>query len=158
MGFFDNIKQFVGVGGVKLDLQIPAQFSKEMSELVGKLIITTKSDQKINSVSYKFIEEYTTGRGDEKKEQEFELGRIEDKQAFELKAGEAKEISFTIPFKMLKSSNDELAEKGGMLGGIGKLAKMADNEKSVYKVKVDVDVDKTAGIFDPSVDKEIKFI
>ena len=73
-----------------------------------------------------------------------------------IKAGETKEVAFTLPFAMLKSSNDRLKEKGGALGAIGSIGAFANNEKSEYFVDADVDVKSAA--LDPSDKKQIKLV
>jgi len=73
-----------------------------------------------------------------------------------MKAGEVKTIPFSMPFQMHKSSNDKLAEKGGVLGTIGKMGKWADDQKSSFKFKAEVDV-KGASL-DPSDHIELKMI
>ncbi len=156
MGFFQNVKNKLGIGGVSVSLQVPGQVAKDSAVIEGKIILTTKSEQEIVSYKVKMVEEYTTGRGDEKKTKEYELGIVTAACGFTLKPGETKELTFTLPFSLLKSGNDELKEKGGALGALGKLGSFADNEKSKYFVDADVDVKSAA--LDPSDKKEIKIV
>lgn len=156
MGFFQNLKNKLGIGGVKVSLQVPGQVAKDAGTVEGKIILTTKSEQEIVSFKVKMVEEYTTGRGDDKKTKEYELGTTTGTCGFTLKPGETKELTFSLPFSIIKSSNDELKEKGGAMGALGKLGSFADNEKSKYFVDADVDVKSAA--LDPSDKKEIKFV
>lgn len=139
MGIFGKIKQALGIGTVSVKLDVPGQFSANDSSIKGKVTVTGKSDQEIISVEYELEETYSTGRGDEKSTKSYSLGKTKQ-DGFAIKTGEVKTIDFDLPFKVLKSSNEELAEKGGVLGGLGKLGKMANAEKSIYKVKCTVDV------------------
>lgn len=156
MGFFQSIKNKLGIGGVSVELRVPMQISKDSDIIDGVIVLTTKSEQEIVSASVKLYEDFETGRGDEKKTKTFELGIVKLTDSFVIKPGETKEIAFKLPFSILKSDNDELKEKGGALGAIGKLGAFANNEKSNYFIKADVDV-KSAAI-DPSAKKEVKIV
>ncbi len=156
MGFFQTIKNKLGIGGVKVKLEVPGQVSKEEGVVHGKVILTSKSDQDIIELEVKVIEEYTTGRGEDKKTKEFTLGEVKIPCGWPIKSGETKEIAFSVPFELLKSSNDRLKEKGGALGAIGSIGAFANNEKSAYFVDADVDVKSAA--LDPSDKKEIRIV
>ena len=156
MGFFQTIKNKLGIGGVSVKLEVPGQTSKTAGQVEGKIILSSKSDQEVTSLKVRFIEEYTTGRGDEKKTKEFELGLVKISQGFTIKSGETKEVPFSLPFSFIKSSNDELKEKGGALGALGKMSAFASNEKSQYFVVADADVKSAA--LDPSDKKEIRMV
>lgn len=156
MGFFQSIKNKLGIGGVKIELQIPGEASKAEGTVSGKIILTTKSEQEVKGIEVKMIEEYTTGRGEDKETKELTLGTLKLSEVFVIKPGETKEIPFTLPFSIIKSGNDELKEKGGALGALGKVSAFADNEKSKYFVDADIDV--TSAALDPSEKKEIKLV
>lgn len=156
MGFFGSIKNKLGIGGVKVELKAPGQASKEAGVIEGTVVLTTKSDQEVLSVVVKLIEEYTTGRGDDKETKEFELGQVNIGGNFSIKTGEVKEIPYKLSFKTIDSSNDELKKKGGALGALGKMAAFAGNEKSEYFVEAEADVKSAA--LDPSDKKEIKLV
>jgi hypothetical protein len=102
------------------------------------------------------IEEFTTGRGDDETTKEYDLGKVVISEGFVIKSGETKEIAFTLPYKVSKSSLEELSEKGGALGALGKLGSMASSDKSEYFVSAEVDVKSAA--LDPSDKKAIKLV
>ena len=156
MGFFQKLKNKVGIGGVKVQLSIPEQAPKADGNLEGKVILTSKSDQEIKELEIKMIEEYTTGRGDDKETKELTLGEIKITETMSIKEGETKEVPFSLPYTILKSNNDELKEKGGALGAIGKVGSFAKNEKSKYFIEADADVVGVA--LDPSAREEIKLV
>ena len=156
MGFFQNVKNKLGIGGVKVELQVPGQISRNNNVIDGKITLTTKSEQEVVSYTVKFYEEYTVGRGNEKKTKQFELGRIKTPESFVIKPGDVKEFTFSLPFALVKSNSDELKEKGGALGALGKMASFANNEVSKYFVDADVDVKSAA--LDPSDKVEIRII
>ena len=156
MGIFKKFKDKLGIGGVKVELKVPGQVSKESDTVEGTVVLTTKSEQEIIDVTVQFLEEFTTGRGDDEEEKEFELGEVKIPCGFSIAPGETKEISFTLPFKLVKSNADDLKEKGGALGTLGKLGKFANNEKSSYFIDAEADVKSAA--LDPSDKKEIKLV
>ncbi len=156
MGFFQKIKNFLGIGGVKVELSVPGQASKEEGKIGGTVTLTSKSDQEVLTLKVKVFEEFTTGRGDDKKTKEIDLGSVELPGGFTIKAGETKEVPFDVSFEVVKSNAESLKEKGGALGALGGAAKFAKNEKSAYFVEADADVKGVA--LDPSDKKGIKLV
>lgn len=156
MGFFQKVKSKLGIGGVKIQIEVAPQISKEEGKVVGKFILTTKSDQEIKEMKVALLEKYSTGRGDDQETKEFTLGSQKWNDTFSIKEGETKEIAFEFEFVELKSNNDELKEKGGALGAIGSLGKFAKAEKSSFFVEVDVDV--KAAALDPTEEVEVRLV
>ncbi len=156
MSFISKIKQFMGIGTISVKLQVPGQMSAAEGTLKGSLLLTAKSNQKVKKVEVKLEEEQTTGRGDNKTVRTYTIGSWHDNNIFEMKEGETKTIAFEFPVQVYKSSTDQLAEKGGVLGGLGKMAKFADDARSVYKVYAVVDVDGAK--LDPSDNCPINII
>jgi hypothetical protein len=143
MGFLDKIKNALGIGGVKVKLQIPTEVTKESGIINGKITFTSKSDKKVKDYLIELKEAYKTGRGDDQTTKVYELGKIEIKQGFEIKAGETKEIDFSLPFHILQSKNDQMKEQGGVMGALGKAGSFLDAEKSTYTVETSVSVEGT---------------
>lgn len=153
MGFFGKIKQFFGIGTVKVTATVPPTFSVDDSHLNGTVELLAKSDQEVVSVEVKFEEKWSTGRGEEKTEKTFTLG-TQKFPGFTMKAGETKKIEYSVPFTYTKSGNDKMAEQGGVMGGLGKLSKFADAEKSTFQIVATCDV--KGATFDPNDVKEVK--
>lgn len=156
MSFMSSIKQTLGIGGVKVGLTVPGQVEKSKGQIEGNVTLSAKSDQEVTELTVNLTESYSTGRGDEKVTKDYEIGKVNLSAPFQMKAGEVKEVPFVLPFKILKSDADELKEKGGALGMIGKAGAFANAEKSTYKVKAEADVKGTA--LDPSDEKDIRLI
>lgn len=156
MGFFGKIKGFFGIGGVKVTLEIPKEIGKEDGKVTGKVTLFSKSDQHVLSLKLKMIEEYSTGRGENKTTKEFTLGKlnlVKEKDAFDMKAQENKVYDFELPYELLKSKNDQMKEKGGVSGALGKMGSFMDAEKSKFFIEAEADVKGTA--LDPSDKKPI---
>ncbi len=156
MGFLQSIKNKLGIGGVSVALSVPGQVSREAGTVQGRITLTTKSDQNIVDFTVKMYEEFTTGRGEEKKTKEYVLGEIKIPGGFTIKTGETKVINFTLPFKTLNSNNDDLKQMGGAMGAIGKMGSFANNEKSEYFIQATADVKSAA--LDPDDKKDIKLV
>jgi hypothetical protein len=156
MGFLQTIKNKLGIGGVKVELQVPGQVAKTASIISGKVILTTKSEQEVTGIAISLKEEYTTGRGNDKKTKEFTLGELKFPVSFTLKPGDTKEIPFDLNFSLIKSNNDDLRERGGAMGALGSMAAFANAEKSEYSVEAHVDVKSAA--LDPMDKKDIKLV
>ncbi|MFT5823766.1 MAG: hypothetical protein ACI8ZM_005029 [Crocinitomix sp.] len=156
MGFFQKMKSKLGIGGVKIEIKVPGQISKEGAKVVGSFQLSTKSDQEITVMSVKLVERYTTGRGDDEKTKDFTLGSQDYKDLFTIKTGETPTFEFDFPFEILNSNSDDLKEKGGLMGKLGSAAKFANKEVSEYFVEVDVDV--KAAALDPTEEVEVKLV
>lgn len=156
MSFFGKIKQGLGIGTASIELQVPDQVEKTAGEVRGTLAITAKSIQKVKSITIKLVETHTTGRGNEQKTREYTLGEISPGSCpFELKAEERKEIEFALPVALRQSAMQSLADKGGALGMLGKVATAAANEKSDFHVKAVADLEGVA--LDPAQSRRIWF-
>ncbi len=155
MSFFAKIKQFLGIGTVKVTIKAPGTFKTEDGKIEGSLNLVAKSDQIVESLIIRLDEEFTTGRGDDKKTKTYEIGKMK-LPGFEMKAGETKDVPFTLDYSYTKTATEALAEKGGVLGGIGKLGNMVSSDKSEFKLWATCDV-KGASL-DPNDFIEIKRI
>lgn len=123
------------------------------TEIRGSVSVTGKSDQVIESVEIEFEEEFTTGKGDNETTKEFKLGSVK-LPGFSIKTGEVKKLDFTVPFSYSKSASESMAEKGGVVGGIGKVSGFLKGEKSQFWLTATVDV-KGAKL-DPNDTMEVK--
>ncbi len=156
MSFFAKVKQFMGIGTLDVKLQVPGQFRATDTTIEGTLHIVAKSDQSIIKIDIELTEEFQTGRDEEKREKSFKLGSLHLSKPFDMKTGETKEVPFSLPFHLIKSSNDQLKEKGGFMGTVGKMGAWADNEKSSFKLEATVDV--KGATLDPSDKMDMKLI
>lgn len=135
MGFFGKLKQMAGIGGVKLQVVPSAStFVRGGGTLDGSLIVTSKSDQKINLIDVKVQEIVHVKEGEHHREKEFDLGYAQVSGELEIKAGESKTIPFSVSYSGGRTMADKLQAKGGALGMVGKIGAMANHEKLEYRV------------------------
>lgn len=156
MSFMDKVKQFFGMGGVRVKLECPPQAGAQGGTVEGVVHLQSKSDLHILELNVTMKEVFTTGRGDDKETRELEMGQVVLGGNFDIKAGEAKSLPFLLPYQIIKSNADELKEKGGALGKLGSVAKFANNERSEFFIEADCDVKGTA--FDPGDKKAIHLV
>ena len=156
MSFFSKIKQFAGIGTLDVRVEGPTQLSQTDTAISGVVHLLAKSEQQVLSITVELREEFQTGRSDDKKEQRFVLGSQRFSEQYVLKEGETKAVPFAFSFNFHKSNNDKLKEKGGLLGGLGKLGALAANEKSTFKLHAVVDVKGTP--LDPVGELDLKLV
>jgi len=155
VSFLKKIKQSLGIGTVKLTLEVPPSISPVGGQVNGQVVIEAQSDQHITAVKVKLIEKFTQGHGqaEEKIEKEFVLGETSFDQVIDLKSGESRRIDFTLAYAMRKSGLRELSEKKGALGTIGKVATFIGAEKSEYEVTAEAKLEGT--MLSPKVSKSV---
>lgn len=154
MSFFQKVKQFLGIVGVKVEMEVADTFSKKGSTLQGKVIITSKSDQQILSVEVGFEEVWRIGKGEDETMKTFDLGEWKSEEVFDIKAGETRVFPFTLNYSLIKSENDRMMESSKVGKALGGLGKLMDGEKSNFWLKAMADVKGAA--FDPNCVKELK--
>lgn len=140
MGFLDKIKQMAGIGGVKLKIQVPPTISQENGKVEGMVILTSKSKQHIENISLELEETYITGSRESQRTQYFTCGKVTITEAFDINPDETKNIPFSFTFNISRSTNQNLQDKGGFVGTLGKIGSALNNERSVYNVKASTKV------------------
>lgn len=153
MSIFGKIKQVFGVGTVKVQIETEPTFKTEDGILRGKVNITGKSDQEITDVTIKFEESYSTGTLDNKSSTNIMLGETKLAGTI-IKSGQMVSMPFELPFYYGKSKNEAMADKGGLMGGLGKINQFTNGERSTFKIIATADVKGAA--LDPNDIKTIK--
>lgn len=155
MGLFDGMKKKLNIGGVKIDLKdVPVNIAFNTPTIDGNAVITSKSEQKVNSLSVKLYMQDLSEPGeanDPTKNRDLASSQINE--TFEIKPGESK----TIPFKLAITASGILKESGNALGKLADnpvvkaLGKMGDaaqilqhNSKAEYYVEVVANVEGVA--------------
>lgn len=156
MSILSKMKQLVGAGTVKVDVEVPPSVEKQAGNVQGQIRLQALSDQHVVELTAVLCEQWKTGRGSDTEKKEFELGKIVVAATFDLKKDEVRTFPFTLPFELIKSNAEALKEKGGALGALGKLAAFSNNERSRYELRVEADV--KGAFLDPSAEKEIQLV
>lgn len=137
MGLWNTIKGWLNIGGVKVEIEgVNPMVPRNGNEVTGKVLLTSKSDKEVQKITYKLLLRKSTGRGQDRKTQDFILGQSAYNEPFTIKAGETKTFDFTIPYSVSKG----LKDMGGALGAVGKVAAFATAEKMEYMVLAECSV------------------
>ncbi|GAB4243356.1 MAG: hypothetical protein Kow0027_02440 [Saprospiraceae bacterium] len=141
---FGKVKKWLGIEGVKLELELPEMAFEEVGAVSGQIVFHSKHAQTVTSIRVVMIERYTRGRGKEKLIDEYLLGEISLDKRIEVPAEEPISVDFTLPFEMVKAPIDEFASRNFINKGIAKLAKTFRNTKSEYRIEAEAKVEGTA--------------
>lgn len=141
---FGKVKKWLGIEGVKLELEVPEMAFEEVGSISGQVVFRSKHTQTVTSIRVLMIERYSRGRGKEKLIDEYLLGEITLKQRIVVPAEEPIAVDFTLPFALLKAPIDEFASRNFINKGLAKLAKTFRNTKSEYRIEAEAQVEGTA--------------
>lgn len=135
-----KVKNWLGIEGVKVALDIPEQFSLKSEVVEGSFVITSQSEQYVEKANLSIKERYKRGRRKSKLIDEYILGTItiEIGESIEAETEIAKE--FVLPFSQMKSPIDNWGDKNILYKGLSKLAKVAKNAHSTFEILVELEV------------------
>jgi len=140
---FKKVKKFLGIEGVKVEMQIPESVDKNSGRIHGKLIFTSMHPQLVESVTIVMVERFNRGRKKEKLTDEYELGRMEIPLDLEVSPEGPSSTEFELPFELLESEMDELEKRNIFYRGLIKSAKWLRNVKSEYRIEVEAKIKGT---------------
>lgn len=143
MGFLDKLKQAAGIGGVKVSLELPESYSKEDMKFTGKVILSSQSDQNIKNIKVNLQEVRLQGIAENTTEKEYILGEDQIADSFEMKAGEEKNLEFSVPFSFHAYELDRKIDEKLESSLTRKLNDFADLKRSKFTVSVLVEQEGT---------------
>lgn len=144
MALFKKVTDFFGINGVKIELDVPPEISKKATTAEGSITLSAKSQQIVTSIRILLIEKRTSGKGRNKKEQRFELGKILLNEHITLTPDDNKTIPFTLDFVLLKTKNEALKAQGGIFEVIGTINEALKKEDIEYSIVARADVSGAA--------------
>ena len=149
MSFFKKIKQGLGIGTAKVELMdVETYFPRDAKEITGTVILTAKSEQKVQSVKVSLMEKITSTVGNETREQRREIQSTRVAEAFALKAGESRTLRFTMPVDLGGKLSMEI------FGGTLEIS-ASSGSTPVYEVVATADLEGVA--LDPTAGKFVSF-
>jgi hypothetical protein len=137
---FGKVKKWLGIEGIKIDIEIPEAISLKDDQISGSLIFYTMHPQTVTGVKVIMKEKYIRGRRKSKLTDEYILGEIYLDTQFDVIPDEAATLEFTLPFERIRSEMDEIEEGNLLMGGIIKAAKFIKGAKSIYTIIVEAKV------------------
>jgi hypothetical protein len=147
-----RVKRWLGIEGVKLELQIPDDVSED-EMLEGKIVFYSMRPQTVKRIHVRMIEKYKRGRGKNKRTDEYELGAIDLEQDIDVPADTVIEVDFSLPFTLAKSGMETFADKNFIFRGVAGAASLLKGAKSEYRVIAEAEVKGT--VLDPFDSKVI---
>ena len=150
-----KVKQYLGIEGIKISLELPDIIRKEAGEIEGMIVLTSKNTQTARAFELRLIEKYYRGRRKSKLINEYELGKIRLKKNVVVSANTTEKIPFTLPYTMTQSRMDQIEKQNFLLKGIVKIAKWTNGVRSEYRLEAEADVAGT--VLDPSCKVRIHF-
>ena len=141
---FGKVKQWLGIEGVKVELIIPEKIKGEEGLIEGKIRFQSMHTQKVLSIKLSLTEKYSRGRFKNKLIDQYKIAETEQKEDILVPANESVEIDFALPFSLVKSDMDEIADKNFVLRNLVRTAKKIKNVKSEYTVEAEARIEGTA--------------
>lgn len=147
-----KIKQVLGMGLIKLEISTQSPFVRTGGTLQGTVRVIAKSDQNLRNLIIKIneVESYVEYRDNtrETRTRTNTLGQIENPNVGMVKNGETKEFPFEIHYRGTSLLTANLQAQGGVLGAIGAIGAMAEDEQVRYHLSAEVSVE--GSVFHPA--------
>ncbi|NNE29752.1 MAG: sporulation protein [Saprospiraceae bacterium] len=147
-----RVKNWLGIEGVKLELELSDSFSLDGQEIEGKVVFLSKTEQEVTRLNITMVERYSRGRGESMKIDEYLLGTMELEEPILIPAEQPMELKFSLPFKVIRSEMDQYAKRNFLLRGLVRTAKWASKVKSVYYIIAEA---KVKGVALDPFDKKV---
>ncbi len=148
-----KFKQVLGIEGVKIKLILPDKVDEQEGIVKGRIILTTKNKQTVNSILIQVIERFSRGKKAEKRIDEYVIGKLFMEGPIVLKANGRIEKDFEMKFLISQSEMDKFEELNVFYKGMVKIAKFFNKVKSEYRIEVEADVKGTT--LNPIVKEEL---
>jgi len=139
-----KVKQWLGIEGVKLELNIPQGQSLSNKFISGTAHFQSMHEQTVTAIRLVLIERYSRGRGEEQLIDEYELGSIEINETFTVKPEEEIIKPFQISFNLMESEVDQWGNKNIVNKQLAKAARWVRKAQSQYRVEAEAHVNGVA--------------
>jgi sporulation-control protein spo0M len=153
---FEKVKQYFGIEGVKINLVVPEEVRHYERKVNGLVHLSSMNRQVVQTITVKMMERYTRGRGNAKRIDEYELGKINLDKNIEIVPDTPLEIEFTLSFELLRSEVETFGAKNFIFKGIANAAKLAYGAQSEFFIEAEAKVKGTA--LPPFVRKKINLL
>lgn len=154
---FGKVKKILGIEGVKLELIVPEEASKDSGIITGFVKFTSLSDDNlIQSIQIQLIEKYTRGRGEAKLINEYTMGDLVKREDIKISKNDVIEVPFELNFVFVKSEMDKMEENNFFTKALVRMAKKAKGVQSEYSVRAEATIKGTT--LSPMDQKNIKLI
>lgn len=135
-----KVKKWLGIEGVKLVVNIPEGQALANESLHGTLHLQSMNTQTVTGIRVVLIERYSRGRGEERLVDEYELGRTELNETFDVEPDTIVEKSFRLSFEPLRSEVDNWGDRNVFNRQFAKAARWMRSAESQYRVEAEAKV------------------
>lgn len=135
-----RVKNWLGIESVKVDMELPPSVESGQQELKGILMLKSMSPQTVEYIEIKFIEKYERGKKEDKRINDYLIGRWTSEERYQITPGENVSIPFTLSLNWLESDMDQWQKKNVVTGKLIKFAKWMRKVKSTYRIEAELQV------------------
>jgi hypothetical protein len=135
-----KVKQWLGIEGVKLELDIPEGQALANESLKGRIRLQSMHPQTVTGIRIVLIERYSRGRGEERLIDEYELGSMELADTFEVHPDTPVEKTFHLAFKPVESDVDRWGNRNFVNRRIANAARWLRKAQSQFRVEAEAKV------------------
>ncbi len=133
----DRIKTYLGVEGVRLELEAPPAVSRREGVIAGRILLSTLRPQRVSSLALRLTERYSRGRGERKRIDEYVLGESEVPCGLDVVPGEEIVVPFVLRFAERRTAIERRLDRFGPLGSpLTKVALLSYAAESRYELTV----------------------
>ncbi len=158
MGILNKVKGFLNVGGPKVEIiEIDQPITNVFGVVSGTAKVTSQRPAKIVKLTQKFIRVTTKGTGDEKQVDTTIIA--ESEQALDIDVSETDPCDLPIHISYDSSTiADRMADKGGVMGTLGKVGKFAAGlqDPGIEDYFVEITVDVVGTPLDPTAKMQVR--
>jgi sporulation-control protein spo0M len=153
---FGKLKQFIGMVGVDVHLEIEQRLPLSTEMIEGVIHISAKQEQQITKVKATIRQAIMEGTDPNRSRRDYHIGEVTVSETpFTIKPGETKDFPFRLSFQRQRTMGQALSEQGGLMSALGTLGKIMDEERDEFWVNGIADVKGAA--LDPSDSKQVWF-
>ena len=136
-----KVKEWLGIEGVKLELEVPPKFNVNQGTLSGVVRLRSMRAQTVTAIRFDLIEKYSRGRAEETLVDEYNLGTLTLRRIIDVPAeGEPIEVPFEIIIEPVVSPVDEFGNKNFLARGLAWVARKTRNAVSEYRLEAEANV------------------
>jgi hypothetical protein len=136
-----KMKQWLGIEGVKIELELPARFSPDQGTINGKVRLYSKNPQSVSAIRLVIRERYSRGRKEEQLVDEYELGELIIRDNIDVPAeGEVVEVPFSLLFEPVRSEVEAFGSRNIFFKGLAWVANKTRNAESEYRIEAEAQV------------------
>ncbi len=135
-----KMKKWLGIEGVKLEIQVSDDVSASGGTVRGMLRLQSMNTQTVTQIKLLLIETYSRGRGESRITDEYLMGSLVLDDIFDVPPETLVERPFILHFAELKSDVDSFGDKNLLYNGLARLARLTRAVKSEYRLEAEARV------------------